>query len=103
MGAPYLLCNMCDASHRAGQWFTTNAVSHSSGIEGTKRPLIQLLLLFNKHNRDQFKSKHMVKYPHLPSAIRPVPHSKELPVVQPLGNLTFSDDNSDSDYHRQQE
>lgn len=29
------------------------------------------------------KSKHSLKYPNLPSAIRPVPHSQELPIPNP--------------------
>jgi len=41
------------------------------------------------------KFKHTVKYPDLPSAMRPVPHSAEL-FVQTLP-LIFSDDNSDYD------
>jgi hypothetical protein len=50
------------------------------------------------------KSKHTVKYTDLPSTIRSVLHSKELPVREPLEYLTFSDDNSASDEdHRQQE
>jgi hypothetical protein len=49
-------------------------------------------------------SRLSVKYPDLPSAVRPVPHSEKLPLPNPLENLTFSDDNSDSDEdHRQQE
>jgi hypothetical protein len=45
-----------------------------------------------------------VKYPDFPSAVRPVPLSVQLPVPKPLENLTFRDDNSDSDeYHRRQE
>jgi len=43
------------------------------------------------------KSRHTVKCPDLPSAMRPVPHSKELPVTKPPENPTFSDDNSDSE------
>jgi hypothetical protein len=39
----------------------------------------------------------------MPSAMRPVPHSEELPVPEPQENLTFGDDNSDSNYHGQQE
>jgi len=46
------------------------------------------------------KSKHAVKYPDLPSAMTPVPHSGELPVLKPPENLTFNDDNSDSDEDR---
>jgi len=41
-------------------------------------------------------SRHAVKCPDLPSAMRPVPHSRELPVTKPPENPTFSDDNSDS-------
>ena len=37
-----------------------------------------------------------MKYPDLPSAVRPVPHKDELPVTEPPENLTFSDGNSDS-------
>jgi hypothetical protein len=45
-----------------------------------------------------------VKYPHLPSSVRHVPHSKELPVPKPPENLTFSDVTSDSEEdHGQQE
>jgi hypothetical protein len=43
------------------------------------------------------KSRHTVKYPDLPSAVGPVPHSEEYPVPKPPENMTFSDDISDSD------
>jgi hypothetical protein len=36
------------------------------------------------------KSKHTEKYPDFPSAMRPVPHRKVLPVQNPPENLTFS-------------
>jgi len=49
------------------------------------------------------KSKHTVKYPDLQSAMRPFPHSEGLSVPSPLQNLNFSDDNSDSNDHGQQE
>jgi hypothetical protein len=42
------------------------------------------------------KSKHTVKYPDFPSALRHIPHSQELSVSQPTENKTFGDDNSDS-------
>ena len=49
------------------------------------------------------KSKHTVKYPDLPSAMRPVSHTEELPVPKSPENLTFSNDNSNFDEdHRQQ-
>jgi len=40
------------------------------------------------------KSKHTVHYRNLPSAIRPVPHSAELPVPKPPTNITLSDSKS---------
>ena len=50
------------------------------------------------------KNKHTVKYPDLPSTVRPVTHIEELPVPKFLENLTFSSDSSDSDDdHGQQE
>jgi hypothetical protein len=50
------------------------------------------------------KSKHTVKYPDFPFAVRFVPYSEELPVPKRLENLTFGDDGSDSDEdHGQQE
>jgi len=50
------------------------------------------------------KSKHALKYPDFPFAVRFVPHREELPVPKPLKNLTFGDDRADSDEdHRQQE
>ena len=44
------------------------------------------------------KSKHTVQYPNSPSAMRPVPHSAELPVPKPPTNMTLSDsESSDED------
>ena len=36
------------------------------------------------------KSKHTVQYPNLPSVIRPVAHSAELPVSKPPTNMMLS-------------
>jgi hypothetical protein len=43
------------------------------------------------------KSRHTVKCPDLHSAIKPLLHSKELPVIKPPENPTFSYDNSNFD------
>jgi len=42
-------------------------------------------------------SKHTVQYPNLPSAMRPVPHSVELPVPKPQTNMTLSDSESNDE------
>jgi hypothetical protein len=47
------------------------------------------------------KSKHTVQYSNLPFAMRPVPHSAELPVPMPPTNMTLSDsESSDEDVGR---
>jgi len=38
------------------------------------------------------KSKHIVKYQNLPSAMRPVPHSEDLPIPHPPTHLTLEDE-----------
>jgi len=49
------------------------------------------------------QNPNTVEYLDLPSAMRPIPHSDELPLPKPPENLTFSDDNCDSEDHEQQE
>jgi len=87
-----------------GKWFVPNAVRHSHGWEETKTPLIWLFLCLIYITRITFKSKHTVKYPDRPSAMRPVPQSEQLPAPKLLENLTFGYDNSNSDKdHKQQD
>jgi len=44
------------------------------------------------------KFRHTVQYPNIPSAMRPVPHSAELPVSKPPTNMMLSDsESSDED------
>jgi hypothetical protein len=84
-----------------GKCFAPNSVRRSHGLEGTERPSDCYFCLANITG---ITSKYTVKYPDFPSAMRPVPHSEELPVPKPLENLTFSDNNSYSDeVHGQQE
>ena len=40
------------------------------------------------------KLKHTIQYPNLPSVMRPVPHSAELPVSKPPTNMMLSDSES---------
>jgi hypothetical protein len=82
------------------------AKCHSSfpWSEENQKTSHRLLVSLIKITRVASKSKPTVKYPDLPSTVKFVPHSEELPVSQHLENLTFSDDNSDSDEkHGQQE
>jgi len=43
------------------------------------------------------KSKYTVQYPNLPSAMRPIPHSAELPVSKPPTNMMLSDRESNDE------
>jgi hypothetical protein len=43
------------------------------------------------------KSKRSIQYPSLPSAIRPVIHSQDLPVPKPPEKWTIDDDNNDDE------
>jgi hypothetical protein len=90
--------------HKMGKWLVPNATHNSRGFEGTKRPLTDCYFCLKNITGISSKSKHTVKYPDLPSAMRPVPHSEEFPAPKPPENLTFSDENADSGKdHRQQE
>ena len=44
------------------------------------------------------KSRHIIQNPNLPSAMRPVPHSAELPVPKPPTNMTVNDSGSSDEY-----
>jgi hypothetical protein len=86
-----------------GKWLVPNATRNSHGLEGTKRPLTDCYFCLTNITGISSKSKHTVKYPDLPSAMRPGLHSEEFSVPKTLENLTFRDENSDSDKaHRQQ-
>jgi hypothetical protein len=86
-----------------GKWFAPSAVRRSHGLEEPKGHSSDCYFYLTDKKQMTCKSNQTVKYPDLPSAMRPVPHSEELPVPKPPENLTFSDDNSDSDDHGQQE
>jgi hypothetical protein len=87
-----------------GKWFAPNAVCCSHGLEEPKDHSSDSYFCSTNMTETTSKFTHTVKYSYLPSAMRPIPQSEELLVPKPLENLTFSDDNSDSDEdHRQQD
>jgi len=87
-----------------GKWFASNVFRHSHISEGTKDYSSDCYFCLTNKTGIISKSKHIVKYPVLPPAMRPVSQSEQLPLPKSLENLTFSDDNSNSDEdHRQQE
>jgi len=81
MDPSYLLCNLCEISHRMLKCFPPNAVRLDLGSEGINRSLIRLILRLTNIIGTTSESKR-VKYPDLSSAMRPVPHSGEFPVLK---------------------
>ncbi|GFV38394.1 uncharacterized protein TNCV_4958371 [Trichonephila clavipes] len=49
------------------------------------------------------KSKHTVVYPDLQSAMKPVPHSEELPLPKPPEHVTLDEESSHSDRSKEEE
>ena len=82
-----------------GKWFAPNAVRGSHGLERKKPKEHSAIVTYVQQTQQgtTSQSKHTVKYPDLPSAMNPVPHNEECPVPKPPENLTFNDENSDSD------
>jgi len=72
-----------------------NAFCLSYGMKGTNRPFDRLLFLYSWPTSAQnYKEKKWtVNYPNISSAIRPVPHTEDLPVpVPPQQYILDSDD-----------
>jgi len=81
-----------------GKRFMPYAFRLSYGLERAHGPCFRLLLLPDQYHWCNSKSKRTVQCPNLLSAMRPVPHSAELPVPKPPTNMTLSDsESSDED------
>jgi hypothetical protein len=83
----------------------TSARLLAEWAKGSRCCLSPFLMVWRDHASDCYfcltsitgvtaKSKHTVQYPNLPSAMRPVPHSAELPVAKPTTNTMLSDSES---------
>ena len=91
LGFPFLLFDMCQASRGKGRRFTLYAFRHSYCLETAHGSCFRLLLLPDQYHWCNIKVQTHCQYPNLPSAIKPVPHSAELPVPKPPTNMTHSD------------
>jgi hypothetical protein len=78
------------------KFFAPNAVRRSHGLEGTKRPLIQLLLLFNRHKRYHLQIQTHSEIPRFAVCNENCTTQRRVACTKSLENLTFSDENSDS-------
>ena len=91
------VCNLCEASHVIDKWFAPDAVGRSHGLEGNRRPLICLLLLFGKHNGDHLQIQTYSEISRFATFQRDLSYSEKLSVAKPPENLTFSYRNCVSD------
>jgi hypothetical protein len=67
------------------------AFRHSHGLERAHGPCFGSLLLPDQYHWCNIKVQTHSSISNLPSAMRPVPHSAELPVPKPPTNMTLSD------------
>jgi hypothetical protein len=89
-----------------GKWFMPNAVRRSHSSKGTKRPLIRLLLLFNKHNWEQLEiqtDSEISRFAICNDSCPTIQQSEEFLVPKPPKKPNFSDDNSDSNKDKGQQ
>ena len=78
------------------KFFAPNAVRRSHGLEGTKRPIIRLLLLFNKHKIYHLQIQTHSEITRFAVCKENCTTQRRVACTKPPENLTFSDENSDS-------
>lgn len=96
--APHVCCSTC--VKRLGDW-----------VKGCRHMNFAIPMIWREqqdHSSDCYfcltqikgissKSRHTVKYPNLKSAMRPVPHSSDLPVPQPPAQITVQEEDFQSE------
>lgn len=99
--APHVICKLCEVT--LGKWFKGKVKSMSFGVPMIWREpsnhltdcyfCMTSVVGFNK------KSRHKIQYPNVPSALRPVAHSEDIPVPTRPTHLddTESDESSSSE------
>ena len=75
-----------------------NAICSANDLKRTYRSRKRLLLLSHTFHEKRFnrKKKSVIEYPDMPSAIRPVRHSDELPIPEPSEIDLLSSDDAES-------
>jgi hypothetical protein len=80
-----------------GKQFKSRAARCSYGSEGTKDHSSDCYFCLTNITGITSKSKHTVKYPNVPPAIRPVPYIEALPTPRPPANVIVDDEDSATD------
>jgi hypothetical protein len=92
----YLLCNVCEVSHRMGKWLAPNAIRRPHGLREPNYHLSNCYFRLTNVRGVISKSKHT----HLQWSLS---HTVKSYLPKPPENLTFSADNCDSEDHEHQE
>jgi len=87
----FLLCDMCQASHGMGKSSRCMPFAIPMVRRKPTYHVSDCCFCLASFTGVTAKAKHTVQYPNLPSAMRPVPHSAELPMPKPPTNITVSD------------
>lgn len=87
--APHIICNTCSTSLR--KWFSRKIKSMPFAVpmiwrEPTNHATDCYFCMTNVKGMNK-KNKNKIKYPDIPSAIRPVPHSDDRPFLSHLFNF----------------
>ena len=100
--SPHIMCKSCSVSLK--RWFSGKLRSMQFAVpmiwrEPTNHATNCYLCMTNVKGINK-KNKNKIQYPDIPSAIRPVPHSDDLPIPTPplqLEDLSESESDADSD------
>ena len=87
--APHYACETCTSILR--KWFTGKVKSMPFAVpmiwrEPTNHATDCYFCLTNVKGMNK-KNKNKIQYPNIPSALRPVPHSDDLPIPVPAAQL----------------
>ena len=91
LGSPFLLCDMCQASRGMGKDSRSMPFAIPMVWREPTDHVSDCYFCLTSITSVTAKSKHTVQYPNLPSAMRPVHHSAELPLPKPPTNMALSD------------
>ena len=97
MGSPFLLCDVCQASRGMGKGSRYMPFAIPMVWREPTDYVSDCYFCLTSITNVTSNSNHTVQYPNLPSTLRPVPHSVELPAPKPSTNTTLCDSESNDE------
>jgi hypothetical protein len=95
--APHIVCINCEVYLRGWLKSSWKSTPFAVPMVWRGRKKIDRLLLLFKISGIPWKYKHSIQYPSLPSAVRLMLHSQDLPSPKPPEKWTADDDNNDGE------